>query len=85
MDMVKEQIPGIYIHSLQIGDCMIEDILNGFLKPIHEQVPKYITFSFPVWFSATINFYILFIKSIWKIENASLYFITDLVHYDFLL
>ena len=48
MDMVKEQIPGIYIHSLQIGDGMMEDILNGFLKPIHEQVPKYTTFSFPV-------------------------------------
>jgi len=44
MDMVKEQIPGIYIHSLQIGDSMFEDILNGFLKPIHEQVPYIVLF-----------------------------------------
>ena len=38
MDMVKEQIPGIYIHSLQIGDNVLADTLNGFLMPIHEQV-----------------------------------------------
>lgn len=38
MDMVKEQIPGIYIVSLKIGDSFSEDTLNGFFMPIHEQI-----------------------------------------------
>jgi len=38
MRTVESQIPGIYIHSLKIGNSTLEDIANGFLKPIPDQV-----------------------------------------------
>ena len=38
MRMVEEQIPGIYIHSLKIGNTTVQDIANGFLMPIKSQV-----------------------------------------------
>lgn len=38
MKLIEEQIPGIYILSLKIGDTFTEDTLNGFLMPISEQV-----------------------------------------------
>ncbi|XP_076801328.1 palmitoyl-protein thioesterase 1-like [Clavelina lepadiformis] len=36
--MVEAQIPGIYTLSLKIGDTTTADIMNGFLKPINEQI-----------------------------------------------
>lgn len=38
MKMIEEEIPGIYIHSLKIGDNAMEDTMNGFFMPIAEQV-----------------------------------------------
>ncbi len=31
-------LPGTYVHQIMIGDSLAEDTLNGFLKPINEQV-----------------------------------------------
>nr|XP_002125680.1 palmitoyl-protein thioesterase 1 [Ciona intestinalis] len=36
--LVEGQIPGIYTLSLKIGDTTTQDIMNGFLKPIPEQI-----------------------------------------------
>nr|CAB3265119.1 palmitoyl-protein thioesterase 1 [Phallusia mammillata] len=38
MRMVENEIPGIYINSLKIGDTTTADIMNGFLKPISDQI-----------------------------------------------
>lgn len=37
-DMVEKTIPGIYVHSLMIGNNVIEDTVNGFLKNANEQI-----------------------------------------------
>uniref|UniRef100_H2YIF5 Palmitoyl-protein thioesterase 1 n=1 Tax=Ciona savignyi TaxID=51511 RepID=H2YIF5_CIOSA len=36
--MVEAQIPDIYTLSIKIGETTVEDIMNGFLKPIPEQI-----------------------------------------------
>lgn len=38
MKLIQEEIPGIYIHSLEIGDSFTEDTLNGFLMPVPQQI-----------------------------------------------
>jgi len=38
MKMIDRHLPGVYIHSLQIGNGFMSDTLNGFFKPIPEQV-----------------------------------------------
>ena len=38
MRMIRRQIPDIYIHSLEIGNGIVSDTLNGFFMPIPEQV-----------------------------------------------
>ena len=38
MRMIQKSIPDVYFHSIAIGDSTLADTLNGFLKPIPEQV-----------------------------------------------
>jgi len=38
MRMIQQSIPDVYFHSIAIGDSTIADTLNGFLKPIPEQI-----------------------------------------------
>jgi len=38
MRMIRRQIPDIYIHSLEIGNGIVSDTLNGFFMPIPEQI-----------------------------------------------
>ena len=38
MKMVSEKVPGIYLRSIQIGDSIEADVLNGFLKNVNDQV-----------------------------------------------
>ena len=38
MDLIKSKLPGIYIHSIQIGSNMEEDIVNGFFKNANDQI-----------------------------------------------
>ena len=38
MKMVSEKVPGIYLRSIQIGDNIEEDVLNGFFKNVNDQV-----------------------------------------------
>ena len=38
MDVIKSKIPGIYIHSIQIGSDMEEDVVNGFFKNANDQI-----------------------------------------------
>jgi palmitoyl-protein thioesterase len=37
--LIEQHIPGIYVHSLEIGSGQIEDEFNGFFMPIAEQIP----------------------------------------------
>ena len=38
MKMVSEKVPGIYLRSIQIGDSIEADVLNGFFKNVNDQV-----------------------------------------------
>jgi len=38
MRMISKSIPDVYFHSIKIGDSTLADTLNGFLKPIPEQI-----------------------------------------------
>lgn len=38
MRMIEKSIPGVYFHSIAIGESTLADTLNGFLKPIPEQI-----------------------------------------------
>ena len=38
MNLIKSKLPGIYIHSIQIGSNMEEDIVNGFFKNANDQI-----------------------------------------------
>ena len=40
IDLVKQQVPGIYVKSLQIGDNVKEDTLNGFFKNANDQITE---------------------------------------------
>jgi len=37
--IIEEQIPGIYVKSLMIGNNIIEDELNGFFMNVNHQIP----------------------------------------------
>ena len=37
---MKQQVPGIYVKSLQIGDYLREDTLNGFFKNANDQITE---------------------------------------------
>lgn len=38
MKVVADQVPGIYLRSIQIGDTIDEDVLNGFFYNVNEQI-----------------------------------------------
>ena len=38
MKLIEQEIPGIYIHSIQIGNNFEEDFLSGFFKNSNDQV-----------------------------------------------
>ena len=38
MKGIETMAPGIYIHSLKIGDNMIEDVMNGFFLEVNKQI-----------------------------------------------
>lgn len=38
VDLIQEQIPGVYVKSLEIGPNMIDDLVNGFFMNINKQV-----------------------------------------------
>ena len=38
MDVVKKQVPGIYIQSMKFGSNILEDTLSGFFKNANDQV-----------------------------------------------
>jgi palmitoyl-protein thioesterase len=40
MDLIKKEVPGIYIHSIKIGKDIVEDTLNGFFKNSNDQVSE---------------------------------------------
>ena len=40
INLVKQQVPGIYVKSLQIGDDFIEDTLNGFFMNANDQITQ---------------------------------------------
>jgi len=37
--LIEQQIPGVFVHSLRIGNSTVADEFNGFLMPIAEQIP----------------------------------------------
>jgi palmitoyl-protein thioesterase len=37
--LIEQQIPGVYVHSIQVGNNSLEDQMNGFFMPIPEQIP----------------------------------------------
>ncbi|XP_025111565.1 palmitoyl-protein thioesterase 1-like [Pomacea canaliculata] len=37
-DLIEKQIPGVYVHSLEIGSSIVEDMENGFLMNVNDQV-----------------------------------------------
>ena len=37
-NMLEEAIPGVYVHSLMIGQSPNEDTLNGFFKGVDQQI-----------------------------------------------
>jgi len=39
-EMVEKEVPGIYVHSIQIGDDFIEDTLNGFFMNVNDQITE---------------------------------------------
>ena len=40
MTLIEKEVPGIYIHSISIGNGITEDTLNGFFKNVNDQVNK---------------------------------------------
>ena len=38
--LVEQQVPGIYVKSLQIGDDFMEDTLNGFFMNANDQITE---------------------------------------------
>ena len=38
IDLIKQHAPGIYVQSIEIGDNLEEDVLNGFFKNVNTQV-----------------------------------------------
>ncbi|CAI8055193.1 Palmitoyl-protein thioesterase 1 [Geodia barretti] len=40
MDLIKKDVPGIYIHSIKIGKDVVEDMLNGFFKNSNDQISE---------------------------------------------
>ena len=38
--MVEKEVPGIYVHSIQIGNDFIEDTLNGFFMNVNDQITE---------------------------------------------
>jgi len=37
--LIEIEIPGIFVHSIEIGNNTLEDTINGFFMPIHKQIP----------------------------------------------
>ena len=37
-NLVEQNVPGIYVQSIEIGDSLAEDELNGFFKNSNEQI-----------------------------------------------
>ena len=35
---LEDNVPGVYVHSLMIGNSVVEDTKNGFLMPVNQQV-----------------------------------------------
>ena len=44
MTLIEKEVPGIYIHSISIGNGITEDTLNGFFKNVNDQVNIFLTF-----------------------------------------
>lgn len=40
MKLIEQDIPGIYIHSIQMGNNFEEDFLDGFFKNVNDQVSE---------------------------------------------
>lgn len=40
MKLIEQHVPGIYIHSIQIGNNIAEDTFNGFFKNVNDQVSE---------------------------------------------
>lgn len=40
MTLIEKEVPGIYIHSISIGNGITEDTLNGFFKNVNDQVSE---------------------------------------------
>lgn len=38
VDMIEDQVPGVYVKSLEIGANMLDDLVNGFFMNINKQV-----------------------------------------------
>ncbi len=38
MNLIKSKVPGIYIHSIEIGNTFIEDMLSGFFTNSNTQI-----------------------------------------------
>ena len=36
--MLEDNLPGVYVHSLMIGNSVVEDTKNGFFLPVNQQV-----------------------------------------------
>jgi palmitoyl-protein thioesterase len=36
--MLEDHLPGVYVHSLMIGNSVVEDTKNGFFLPVNDQV-----------------------------------------------
>ena len=40
MDVIKTEVPGIYVRSLQIGSDFEQDTLNGFFMNVNDQITE---------------------------------------------
>lgn len=40
MDVIRTEVPGIYVRSLQIGSDFEQDTLNGFFKNVNDQITE---------------------------------------------
>lgn len=43
MDVIRTEVPGIYVRSLQIGSDFEQDTLNGFFKNVNDQITEVCT------------------------------------------
>eukprot|EP01114_Cavostelium_apophysatum_P004392 TRINITY_DN1461_c0_g1_i1.p1 TRINITY_DN1461_c0_g1~~TRINITY_DN1461_c0_g1_i1.p1 ORF type:complete len:308 (-),score=67.27 TRINITY_DN1461_c0_g1_i1:33-956(-) len=37
-NLIQENLPGVYVYSVEIGDSIVEDEFNGYFKNVNEQV-----------------------------------------------